>query len=145
MAPWALSSAHECIQGLTSAHSVLAPCSIVLKSTEECSIVLMSAHEQPSWPHELSWELTSGYEHPWVLICSHDRSYALLSMVPWHSEHSWALKRTQEHSLHHVNLFLTTPECAQMLMSAQECSRLLISPHDCQSAWLKKNTQNVNL
>ena len=53
----------------------------------------------------------------------------------------WALKRIQEHSWHHGNILITTPECPQMLMSALEFSRLLISVHDCSSAWFQKHSK----
>ena len=112
-------------------------------STEECSLVLLRVHGAMIMNVDgCSGAFMSTNEHSSVLIGSHGQSNTLLSMVPWHSEHSWALVSTHEHS-RSLLVPWQLSLCPKMLLSIHECSRLLLCAHDCSSAWLKV-TRNVN-
>ena len=113
---------HECSWVLMSAHECSLCYGTVLKSAYDCSWLPMSTQEG-SWPcinahecswhyaHECWWLLMSIHEHSEALMCTNERSWALLSahrqswakwallsLVPWHSKHSWVLMTSREHS-----------------------------------------------
>ena len=102
--------------------------------------MLISSHQHSwAWCHEHSWALISGHKNSWV--CAHRQSWLTIPTLEHGAVAQWALKIIQEHSWHHGNILITTPECPQMLMSALEFSRLLISVHDCSSAWFQKHSK----
>ena len=69
-------------------------------STEECSLVLLRVHGAMIMSVDgCSGALMSTNEHSSVLKGSHGLLYALLSMLPWHSEHTWVLVSTHEQSI----------------------------------------------
>ena len=107
----------------------------------ECSWMLMSSHQ-----HSWAW-CQDTHEPEWVLIGNHEQSYALLSMVPWHSKHSWALMSSNEHSRALLAPWQLIHNCSWVPTNAHERSWVLKTAHYC--SWLlksliKKSSQNVN-
>ena len=146
MAPWVLLCAHEWLWVLKSAQECSLCHGTMLKgaydrpwlpmSTEECSLVLVRVHGAMIMNVDgCPGAFMSTNEHSSVLIGSHGQSNTLLSMVPWHSEHPWALVSTHEHSrslLVPWQLFLNcslvsknAPEHSWVLKTALLCSWLL--------------------
>ena len=86
-------------------------------------------------------------------MAAHDRFEqppALMSMVPWHQEHSWALLNIHEH-IDMTPIPLMMPwhhayQCLWVLLSthgALECSWALLSNSKCSSSWFS-NKQKIS-
>ena len=97
----------------------------------ECSWMLMSSHQ-----HSWAW-CQDTHEPEWVLIGNHEQSYALLSMVPWHSKHSWALMSSNEHSRALLAPWQLIHNCSWVPTNAHERSWVLKTAHYC--SWLLKS------
>ena len=103
----------------------------------ECSWVSMNTHKFGSKHQEYSSPLMSAHGHFLVFISTHDRSWALMSRVPWHHYRSYGLMNIHEHWVMEPWVFRRSYRAiapySWVLMSAIECS--WAGTHECLFVW----------